>query len=244
MTCLVLGATGQTGRWLVRHLLERDEDVRVIVRSAERLPTDVRAHRRLTVIEGAVLDLSPAELAEAAAGCHAVASCLGHRLSVGGVFGPPWRLVRDAVRRTAEAVAAGEPEAPVRFVLMSTVGVRDPELNEPRTLVEHAIFGLLRVLLPPHADNERAADALRELGERHAGAIEWSAVRPEGLVDHDEVTAHRIDRALQQSPIFGPAKVSRINVAHFMAELMTDEELWSVWRGRMPVIADSAAADA
>ncbi len=29
---------------------------------------------------------------------------------------------------------------------------------------------------------------------------------------------------------------SRINVGHFMADLITDEEIWNRWKGQMPVI--------
>lgn len=33
---------------------------------------------------------------------------------------------------------------------------------------------------------------------------------------------------------------SRINVAHFMADLITDDDTWRRWKGRMPVIYDEA----
>jgi len=246
MTCLILGGTGQTGRLLARQLLDRGEAVRAIVRSADRLPADVRDHPDLTVITADVLDLEPPALAEAAEGCCAVASCLGHTLSARGMFAPPYRLVTEAVRRLGDAASAGaaaSPDGPpVRLVLMNTVGVRDPAEREPRSLVEHAIFGVLRLLLPPHADNEQAAAALRRHVDGLAPAVEWSAVRPEGLTDADAVTEYRVDGRLQQSPLFGSRKVSRINVAHFMAELMTSDETWRAWRGRMPVIGDAAPA--
>jgi uncharacterized protein YbjT (DUF2867 family) len=88
MTVLVVGASGATGRLLVEQLLDRGCDVRVIVRSPQRLPDAVRNHDRLSAIHAGVLDLGDAELAEAVRGCSAVASCLGHTVSFRGVFGP------------------------------------------------------------------------------------------------------------------------------------------------------------
>jgi hypothetical protein len=39
-----------------------------------------------------------------------------------------------------------------------------------------------------------------------------------------------------KSAIFNPGKTSRINVAHFMSELIINEELWEKWKAKMPVI--------
>ncbi|HAI41790.1 MAG TPA: NAD-dependent epimerase, partial [Maribacter sp.] len=39
--------------------------------------------------------------------------------------------------------------------------------------------------------------------------------------------------------IFNAGKVSRINVAHFMASLIHDKNLWNTWKGKMPVIYSS-----
>jgi len=39
-----------------------------------------------------------------------------------------------------------------------------------------------------------------------------------------------------RSALFASGVTSRINVAHFMANLITDDHLWQQWKGRMPVI--------
>ncbi|MFN8449461.1 MAG: NAD(P)H-binding protein [Anaerolineae bacterium] len=41
MTTLVVGASGATGRLLVRHLLNRGVNVRAVVRTPDKLPQDV-----------------------------------------------------------------------------------------------------------------------------------------------------------------------------------------------------------
>ena len=78
-----------------------------------------------------------------------------------GMYGHPRKLVTDATRRLSEAIQANRPEKPTKFVLMNTTGNRNRDLNEPISFTEKFIVGLLRLLLPPHSDNEQAADYLR-----------------------------------------------------------------------------------
>ena len=233
---LVVGGTGATGRLLLAQLLERGSHVRAIVRSCARVPEAIRHHERLELIEASLLDLPPQDLARHAQGCHAVLCCLGHTMSFAGVLGPPWRLVTQAVMRLCAAVRANEPDAPVRFVLMGSSGVRNGDLHEPVSVMQHVVLGLLRVLIPPHADNEQAAKALRTSVPGDDPAIGWCVVRPDGLIDEDAVSPYELHPSPTRSAIFDAGKVSRINVAHVMAELATDDELWATWRGRMPVL--------
>ncbi|MEZ4661835.1 MAG: NAD(P)-binding oxidoreductase [Caldilineaceae bacterium] len=235
MNILVVGASGATGRLLVEQLLNRGHFVKVIVRSPERLPAAWRHHERLSTIQASVLDLSDAELAEHVRGCDAVASCLGHNLTFKGVYGHPRRLVTDTVRRLSQAIKANRPAKPTKFVLMNTVGNRNRDLHEPIPFAQHLVIGLLR-LLPPHVDNEQAADYLRTQIGRHDELIEWAAVRPDGLTNEEAVTAYDIFPSPIVSAIFGSGQTSRINVGHFMAELISNDECWQQWKGQMPVI--------
>lgn len=236
MTTLVVGASGATGRLLVEQLLRHGHDVKVIVRSPDSLPEPIRTHSKLSVIHASVLHLTEAELAGHVKGCNAVASCLGHNMSVRGIFGSPRRLVADATRRLCEAVKATEPDEPTRFVLMNTTGNSNRDLEEPISFAQECVIGLLRLLLPPHADNEQAADYLRvEIGQDDH-SIEWAAVRPDGLVDEDAVTEYEIHPSPLRSAIFDAGITSRINVAHFMAALIADGDIWNRWKGQMPVI--------
>ena len=242
MTILVVGATGATGQCLVAQLLERGHHVKAIVRAPHKLPDVLRQNDRLTVIEATVLDLSDAEMKEHVQGCDAVASCLGHTLSFKGLFGPPYRLVTEATRRLCEAIRATQPAAPVKMVLMNTTGNRNRDLPEPRAFAEQIVIGLLRMLLPPHADNEQAADYLRTRVGQEDAAIHWSVVRPDTLLDEEAVTAYEIHRSPVRSAIFDPGQTSRINVGHFMAQLIDDDATWSKWKGEMPVIYNKADA--
>ncbi|QEG00532.1 hypothetical protein Mal15_46020 [Stieleria maiorica] len=78
---LVPGATGATGRLLTKRLLDQGLRVKAIIRSLGGLPDSLRRHENLSVIHASILDLSDSEMAEHAAGCDAVASCLGHNLT-------------------------------------------------------------------------------------------------------------------------------------------------------------------
>lgn len=236
MTTLVIGASGATGHLLVRQLLAQGGDVRIVVRALDRMPEDIRTHPRLFAVEASVLELSDAQMRDLVRGCRAVACCLGHNLTFRGMFGHPRRLVTQAVRRFCEAIRATRPDMPVKFVLMNTTGNRNRDLKEPIPFLQHVIIWLLRLLLPPHVDNEKAADYLRRQVGQGDPAIEWAVVRPDGLIDEASVSAFDLHASPTRSAIFDAGKTSRINVAAFMAQLIAEAPVWRRWKGQMPVI--------
>lgn len=244
MTTLVVGASGATGRLLVEQLLKRGQRVRIVVRSTANLPESVANHKNLSVIQASILYLSDAEMSQHVSGCDAVASCLGHTLSFKGMFRPPRRLVTDAVRRLCGAARATQPKRPIKFVLMNTAGNSNRDLQEPISFGQKCVIGLLRLLLPPHADNEEAADYLRTEVGQDDPAIEWAAVRPDNLSNESEVTEYTAHPSPTRSAIFDAGVTSRINVAHFIAELITNNDAWNQWKGKMPVIYNKRPDDA
>jgi nucleoside-diphosphate-sugar epimerase len=242
MMILVAGATGATGRFVAGELLDRGHTVKMVVRDPARLPGAVRTHPGAMVITGNILDMSDAEVGELVRGCEAVASCLGHNITLKGVFGHPRRLVTDTTRRLCRAIAEGRPQQPVRFVLMNTVGNSNRDLDEKRTLSEKCVMGLVRTFIPPQPDNEEAADFLRvDIGQKNA-AITWVAVRPDSLIDDAATSDYDVYPSPTRSGVFNPGKTSRINVGNFMASLIVDGQLWELWRGQMPVIYNRAVA--
>jgi NAD(P)H-binding len=177
-----------------------------------------------------------------------VASCLGHNLSFKGIFGHPRRLVTEATRRLCHAIEANKSDKHTKFVLMNTAGNSNRDLHEPISFSQQCVMGLIRLLLPPHVDNEQAADYLRTkigqndraIPQRGRCEIEWVAVRPDNLIDEDQVTEYEVYTSPIRSAIFDAGVTSRINVAHFMADLITDDETWNKWKGQMPVIYNKA----
>jgi cation diffusion facilitator CzcD-associated flavoprotein CzcO len=236
MNVLVVGASGATGRQLIDQLLIQGHQVKAVVRSPEKLPGSWKKNAHVTIISASLLDLKDSEMIRLTQDCNAIASCLGHTINLKGIYGQPRKLVTDAVRRLCKAIETTKPESPVKFVLMNTTGNRNRDLNEPISFAQKCVIGLLRLLLPPHVDNEKAADFLRTQIGQNNKFIEWVAVRPDGLIDEEEVTAYETFTSPTRSAIFNAGKTSRINVAHFMASLISTNGLWSTWKGQMPVL--------
>ena len=241
MTILVVGATGATGQLLVEQLLNRGHKVKVIVRSPEKLAKAVANNDQLSVISASLLELSDSEMIKYTNKCDAVVSCLGHNLNLKGIYSQPHKLVRDATNRLCNAIKANNSGKPTKYILMNTTGNSNRDLNEPISFGEKCVIGLIRLLLPPHVDNEMAADYLRINIGQEDKEIEWVAVRPDSLINEEIVTKYQVYPSPIRSAIFNAGQTSRINVGHFMADLITDENVWNKWKGQMPVIYNEAS---
>ena len=238
MNILVVGATGKTGMHLVKQLLGRNHNVRIVVRSLHRLPTDIMENQNTTAIEASILDLTDEEMTNHVKGCDAVVSCLGHTMDFKGIFGEPKKLCTKATQRLCKALQKDDLRETTKFILMNTVGVQNPDLAEKRAWFERGLLTLLRYALPPQRDNETAAKYLHNVIGKESKRIEWCSVRPDSLIDA-EVSPYDITK----SPVTGILKgrpTARSNVAHLMTELIENEKLWSVWKFRMPVIMNSS----
>ncbi len=236
MTVLIVGGTGATGRLLVKHMIGLGLEVMAIVRSPDKLSEELQGNEQLRVVVANILDIPDSELADLLRGCDAVVSCLGHNLSFQGIFGQPHKLVTQAVRRLCLAIQANRPERPIRFILMNTAGNSNRDIPEQLSFKEQCVMSLIRLLIPPQSDNECAADFLRTQIPHDDTSIEWVVVRPDNLTNDLVESVYKVVPSPIRSAIFDPGKTSRINVAHFMAELITDDDIWGKWRGEMPVI--------
>jgi hypothetical protein len=239
-TVLLLGGTGRTGRLVLTQLLERGVNVRAIVRLADRLPEDVSADPGLTVVEADLLSLSDEHLQGLVQGCQAVISCLGHNITLKGIYGSPRGLVTRAATRICRAIEALQPAKPVKFILMSSVSVNQPAGRDTRRgQFERAVVALLRGALPPARDNQGAADFLcRGIGTA-SPFVEWVTVRPDSLLE-GQVTEYSVHDSLV-STIFAPDSTNRANVANFMCELVQDLRVWDEWRCGLPVVINAAS---
>ncbi len=237
-TVLLVGGTGRTGGRVLEQLLSRGTSVCAIVRSTARLPAGAAGYPNLTVVEADLPALSDEELQRHVSGCDAVISCLGHFLSFKGVFGPPRALVTRAAKRLCRAVQALQPAEPVKFILMSSVSVNRPgRLDTRRGNLERALVCIMRGVLPPAKDNQRAADFLSaSIGTRDP-FVQWVAVRPDKLLEGD-VTAYTLHEGLVAS-LRAPDSTNMANVAHFMCELVADPKTWADWQGKLPVIVNA-----
>jgi hypothetical protein len=119
---------------------------------------------------------------------------------------------------------------------MNTTGNSNRDIPEIPQLSQRIVIAILRVLLPPHLDNEKAADYLRTKIGQNDKAIEWVAIRPDALTDEEVITEYDVHASPIRNAILDSGATSRINVGNFMAELILNESTWLKWKGHMPVI--------
>jgi nucleoside-diphosphate-sugar epimerase len=233
---LVLGASGATGSLVVAELLKRNVEVVAIVRAASSMQRRAGDQLHYSEVQADITELHDQELASYLKGCDVVVSCLGHNMTFKGMFGEPRRLVTGAMAKVVRAVELVKPDRKLRIILMNTSGNSNRDIPERPPLSQRMVISILRLLLPPHVDNEQAADLLRSVVGQGHQYIEWVVVRPDSLVNESKVTPYVTHPSPTRNAIFDAGPTSRENVADFMATLAVDQELWSRWRGQMPVI--------
>ena len=233
---LIVGASGATGKLLVADFLERNIEVIAIVRGSSSLKNVYGNHGNYHEVTASISELPDNELLPYITGCDAVLSCLGHNLTWKGIFAKPRRLVTDAIKKISRVIDSLQQDKKVKVVLMNTAGNSNRDIPEKPPLSQRIVVAIIRILIPPHADNEQAADFLRiHVGQQHP-FIEWAVVRPDVLIDEPQVSGYTALPSPTRNVIINAGTTSRINVANFMANLVLDTELWSNWKGRMPVI--------
>ena len=237
-TVLLLGGTGRTGQQVLAHLLHCGIKVRAIVRSVQKLPAGVLENTNLTVVETDFLAMNSSELHQHLCGCDAVISCLGHVLSLKGIFGAPRDLVTRGTRVLCHGIEALQPAKPVKFILMSSVSVNHPGGLDPRRgVLAKALLWVIRGVIPPARDNQQAANFLFDHIGLTSPFVQWTTVRPDTLLGGD-VSDYTVHDGLVNS-LFAPGSSTMANIAHFMSELVTNPKAWNDWKGQLPVVIDA-----
>jgi putative NADH-flavin reductase len=191
---LVFGASGGTGREIVRQALARGFQVTAFVRNPSKLGIE---HPALTVLQGDVRDA--ARVASAVQGQDAVLSALGHRAYY--ALDAPQTHSTRAISRAMEAHAVS------RFICVTSLGLGD---SAGRLGLVYSLF-VLPFVLPLYfwdkAGQERAL---------HASALEWTIVRPGALVNAPARGRLRHGRGVG-SYLF-TVRIARADVAAFMLD--------------------------
>ena len=238
-----------TGKHVVLQLLQKKQHVTTVVRSKQRLldsldeiaPNASNEYASsLQIKEASLLDLSDDDLMELTSHCDATVSCLGHNVSIQGIYRDPHRLVTEATKRLVNAIEANqslekEPKKS-KFILMGTVAVPNPNgEDDKRTSGERFVQFLLRYLLPPHRDNETAAAYIH--GKTDNPNLEWTVVRPTDLTDGGASKYELFPKPID--PLLGGDRsVTRANVAQSMVDLILSKSLWDEWKFKMPTVYD------
>jgi uncharacterized protein YbjT (DUF2867 family) len=204
---LVLGATGGTGRLIVKDALARGFEVRALVRS----PAKVSGLEGADIFVGDARD--EALLQKALQGRDAVVSSLGTPVS-------PFSEVTLLSSATKALVTAMKAARVPRLVCITGMGAGDS--------AGHGGFVFDRLIHPAllrrvYADKDRQEAIVRDSG------LDWVLVRPSVL--NDKAPRHEI-RALTDLSGFNGGTVARADVARFVL----DQVHTNTWLGRSPLI--------
>jgi nucleoside-diphosphate-sugar epimerase len=233
MKVLILGGSGATGKLVGMQLIKRQINCRVVVRENAILPENMIDNPLIEIKRGNISEFDNSEMKSLIQGCNAIVCCLGHNITMKGMFGKPRNLVFDTIKKVCEEA---KEKTGIRIILMSTTACTNSKIGEKKSLWEKLILSILKLLLPPHLDNVKAADCLQNDIKESTGTIEWVAVRPDTLINNDAESAYEVFDSPIRSPLFDAGTVSRINVSNFMIRLLTNNDLWQQWRFKMPVV--------
>jgi putative NADH-flavin reductase len=197
MNLLIFGASGGTGRLLVRQALAQNHAVTAFVRTPAKLAI---THAQLTVIVGDVAD-RPA-VARAMHGQDAVLSALG---AVTPLRRDP--ILVTGIRHIVEAMAQAGVQ---RLIYQSFLGVGDSQ-REAGFFIRY----IAPLLLPhPTADHELKERVITESG------LAWTIVRPPKLTNGRLTGRYRIGEYIRaRSPV---PLLSRADVADAMLRQLDD----------------------
>jgi uncharacterized protein YbjT (DUF2867 family) len=191
MQLVVFGATGETGRELVKQALGHGHSVRAFVRNPDRLKV---IHHRLEVVTGDVQDAK--SVAAAVAGQDAVLCALGVNER------KPNTILSDAVRTFVGAMQA---EGVRRLLYVSSLGVGETK-GQLGPIYNHVVLPLL--LKEIFADKETAETVVRESG------LDWTIVQPARLTNARLTGKYRAGPGAAKGRWF--PKIARADVADFM----------------------------
>ncbi|MEU6301677.1 NAD(P)-dependent oxidoreductase [Streptomyces chartreusis] len=199
MKLTVFGATGGTGKEIVRQALDAGHEVTAVVRDPARFPV---TGDRLEVFRADLTD--PQALRPAVAGRDAVLSGLGARSR---------RDAGIAARLTRTVLGALEAEGVRRLIVVSAAPVGPGA--EGDGFVDRAARGIVSAVLKDiYAD-------LREMEAALAGSsTEWTSVRPPRLQDKPLTGSYR--KVVGGFPVRGRF-LGRADVAHAMLAAVGDQ---------------------
>lgn len=199
MEITVFGASGRTGREIVRQALDTGRRVTAVVRDPARLPV---THPGLQVVTAPEVT-DPEALVPALTGRDAAISALGpSSIREDGIVAAATRAVVQAMEQTQVRrllVISATPVGP----LPRSVAVRQRVLTPVLRVVMKKVYADL-------AEMER---------DLHSAAVEWTVFRPPRLIDRPRTTRYRTETG---GNVPGGTRISRADLAHAMLTALDD----------------------
>jgi putative NADH-flavin reductase len=198
MNIIVFGASGGTGRELLKQALDKGIEVTAFVRDATKLK-DIQ-NPNLAVVSGDVLNKE--DVNRSVAGHEAVLYAVG--------AGPKRTTIREqGSRNVIEAMQASGVK---RLVCLSSFGVGDSKADLS-FFTRYIVVGIF--LRHAFADHERQEDVVK------GSALDWTLVRPPHLKDGEKTGIYQEGLALAYGKIEG--WISRGDLADFMLKQLEDD---------------------
>lgn len=193
MELTIFGATGQTGKHLVRQALERDHTVRAFTRSPDKIEEQ---HARLDVVVGDVLDAAAVE--RAIAGADAVLSTLGPTENT------PGERIAQGSRHIVTAMERHDVQ---RLIVTAGAGVGSEE-DQPG-IIDRIVKGLLLVFARHvYEDMRRTVEVVRGTD------LDWTVVRLPMLTDGASQEQIRVGYVGRDTGF----RIVRTDIARFMLD--------------------------
>ncbi|MEL6483922.1 MAG: NAD(P)H-binding protein [Bacteroidota bacterium] len=207
MRILLLGATGRTGKWVLKTALEKGHSVYCLSRNSERIPKQ----DGLTVFEGNPSHLD--NLKKAMVDCEAIISVL----NVSRTSDFPWARLRTPetlLSDTMSSVVSAAKELRIkRITICSAWGVAETKKDIPKWFkwfIDNSNIGVA------YADHERQENILSQ------SHLDWTIVRPVGLSNSKRTET--IQESFDNKP--KPCMlISRKSVGRYLVESLEKEVL-------------------
>ncbi len=168
MKLLLLGATGRTGKWVLKLALEQGLMVNVLVRNRQK----IKKHKNLTVFQGDCCSYN--DLYKAANRCDAAISVLN--ISRKTYF--PWSSLRTPKHYLSNVmsnlVKVLEKQKNKQLVICSAWGVAETKKDLPiwfKALIDYSNIGVA------YKDHERQEKIVQN------SLLKWTVIRPTGLTN-------------------------------------------------------------
>lgn len=206
MSILILGATGRTGKWVLKEAVDKGYTVHALVRDKNKCSM---ASPYLHLFEGTPSD--PVALREAIKGCETVISAL----NISRTSDFPWSPLRTPEtflsKTLTHLINLCEEFSIKRLILISAWGVGDTHDKIPawfRWTIDHSNIRFA------YHEHQRQEDLLQ------ASKLHWTAVRPVGLFNSSKPKVVKTSLNNHPKPSL---LISRHNLARFIVDLLQSE---------------------
>ncbi|XP_063775998.1 uncharacterized protein LOC134912656 [Pseudophryne corroboree] len=209
MKLSILGATGQTGLFLVSQALQDGHQVTAIVRNVSKMTIQ---HQNLKVVEGNIF--SPESLTEHFKGQDAVLSCLGFPTKM-------FSSISGYTDSTTAIVSAMRQSGVSRMVIMSSWYTDTSSAQNASFLVRKLLIPIIKSVLTNMFEMEKYL-------EKECSDLNWTVVRPPGLQNkpatEKEILTHEGYFVPNEKGYPITNTVSRGDVSRFMLSTLNDDK--------------------